>query len=232
LPWMVKVEGGTTRSLELIRDGAVLRGTETGAGPTVLLLHAGGERRAVWEPVARALHEGGVRSVAFDQRGHGDSSGEPTSLAMLADDVRAMVRQQRRPVTIVGASIGGLAALDALADPMTASRTRGLVLVDVVPDPHPDEVRAWLDERGLRRRREALVDDVLARGATLRATLAAMEMPILLVRGGAGSPLSDADVVRVRETNPRVRVERVPEAGHLVARDAPRRLATLIVEAL
>jgi len=218
------------RELELTRGGAILRASETGDGPTVLLLHAGGERRTVWEPVARALDQGGVRSVAFDQRGHGDSSGEPTSLAMLADDVRAMTRQQRRPVTIVGASIGGLAALDALADPATALRTRGLVLVDVVPDPDPVRVRAWLDEQGLRRRRGALVDDVLARGPTLRATLATLDLPILLVRGGTGSPISDADIARLRETNPRVRVEQVDEAGHLVARDAPERLAAIILE--
>jgi pimeloyl-ACP methyl ester carboxylesterase len=221
------------RDIELIRegaDGAVLRGHETGAGPTVLLLHAGGERRTVWEPVAQALDEGGVRSVAFDQRGHGDSSGEPTTLAMLAGDVRAMIRQQQRPVTIVGASIGGLAGLDALTDPATAIRARGLVLVDVVPDPDPGRVRTWLDERGLRRRREALVDDVLAQGPALRAALAALDLPILLVRGGVGSPLSDAEVVRLQETNLQVRVERIPEAGHLVARDAPQRLAAIILE--
>lgn len=218
------------RELTLVRADAVLRGTATGHGPTVLLLHAGGERRTVWEPVARVLEQSGMRSVAFDLRGHGDSSGEPTTLATLSGDVRAMVRHEGVPVVIVGASIGGLAALDALADPATAGCARGLVLVDVVPDPYPMRVRAWLDERGLRRRRAALVEDVLARGPALRATLGARELPILLVRGGTGSPLTDAEVDSLRRANPCVRVAHVPEAGHLIARDAPERLAAIIVE--
>jgi pimeloyl-ACP methyl ester carboxylesterase len=106
----------------------------------------------------------------------------------------------------------------------------GLVLVDVVPNPHPARVRSWLDERGLRLRRAALVDDVLTRGPALRATLAAMDLPVLLVRGGTDSPLTDADIDRVRAANPAMPVVDVPEAGHLVARDAPDQLAAIILD--
>ena len=220
------------RELELISDGAVLRGTETGDGPTVLLLHAGGERRTVWEPVARALDEGGVRSVAFDQRGHGDSTGEPTTLAMLAADVRAMIRQQRRPVTIVGGSIGGLAGLDALTDPATAIRVRGLVLVDVVPDPDPGRVRAWLDEQGLRRRRGPRSSTMCSPGGrrSMRPWPRGPADPARARRGRLAAQRRRGR--RLQETNPRVRVEQVPEAGHLVARDAPARLAAIILETI
>lgn len=55
--------------------GVVLHGEAVGAGPPAVLLHAGGERRGVWSPVARALEDAGCSSVAYDLRGHGDSAG-------------------------------------------------------------------------------------------------------------------------------------------------------------
>ncbi|MFJ8917790.1 alpha/beta fold hydrolase [Amycolatopsis sp. NPDC102389] len=205
-----------------------LRGTVTGAGPTVLLLHAGGERRDVWAPIAAVLARRGFRSVAFDLRGHGDSSGRATTLRTLADDVAEMIGSQPTPIVLVGASVGGLAAIAALADPAVAARASGLVLVDVVPDLEPGRARAWLDFHGIGGRYTRLVDDVLGSGPALFATAGALDLPILVVQGGEGSPLADADVNRLRTANRRVAVARVPAAGHLVARDAPEELADLV----
>ncbi|MBB5855607.1 alpha/beta fold hydrolase [Amycolatopsis umgeniensis] len=205
-----------------------LRGTVTGTGPTVLLLHAGGERRGVWAPVAAVLARRGLRTVAFDLRGHGDSSGKATTLRQLADDVVGMIGSQRAPIVLVGASIGGLAAIAALADPAVADRAAGLVLVDVVPDLPPARVRSWLDFQGLGGRYTQVVDDVLGSGTALFATAGALDLPILVVHGGPGSPLDDSDVRRLRTANRRVTVARVPSAGHLVARDAPEELADLV----
>ncbi|WP_410664896.1 alpha/beta fold hydrolase [Amycolatopsis sp. lyj-84] len=205
-----------------------LQGTVTGTGPTVLLLHAGGERREVWEPVAATLARRGLRAVAFDLRGHGGSSGRATTLRTLADDVVAMIGSQPGPIVLVGASIGGLAAIAALADPAVADRAAGLVLVDVVPDVPPARARSWLDFHGFGGRYTRLVDDVLGSGAALFATAGALDLPILVVHGGQGSPLDDSDVRRLRAANRRVTVARVPAAGHLVARDAPDELASLV----
>lgn len=204
-----------------------LRATVTGAGPTVLLLHAGGERRGVWAPVAERLTT--LRTVAVDQRGHGDSPGPATTLRRYADDVIAMVAREPAPVVVVGASLGGLAAIAALADPATARRVAGLVLVDVMPDLDPARVRSWLDEQGLGDRNPELVTDLLAAGPELFATAGTLELPILLVRG-EGSPLRDADEDRLRAANHRVTTTRAPGAGHLVARDAPAELARIISE--
>ncbi len=102
------------------------------------------------------------------------------------------------------------------------------MLVDVVPDPPPGPVRAWLDDHGLRDDHAALVEDTLAAGPELLATVAALDLPILLVRGGPGSPVTDADVDRLIAANPRVTTAGVPEAGHLVARDAPAELARIV----
>lgn len=214
----------------LAREGATLRGTATGTGPTVLLLHAGGERRGVWTPVAAALTLCGLRTVAFDLRGHGDSSGRATTLRAITEDVTAMICREPAPVVVVGASLGGLAAIASLADPRAARHVAGLVLVDVVPDPDPARVRAWLDARGLRHDRAELVEDILGRGPELLATATKIELPILLVRGGPRSPLTDAEVERLRAANPAVTVSRVPAAGHLVARDAPDELARIVAD--
>ena len=125
----------------VFRDDVTLRGTATGTGPSVLLLHAGGEHRGVWTPVAAVLTQRGLRTVAFDLRGHGDSPGPATALREIAEDVTAMIRREPAPVVVAGASLGGLAAIVALADPSAARHVAGLVLVDVVPDPDPARTR-------------------------------------------------------------------------------------------
>jgi pimeloyl-ACP methyl ester carboxylesterase len=229
----------------LTRGDVRLRGTATGTGPTVLLLHAGGEQRGVWAPIAAVLRRHDLRTVAFDLRGHGASSGQATALRAIAEDVTAMIRQETSPgtrasgsvprtggppapVVVVGASLGGLAAIASLADPRTARAVAGLILVDVLPAQDPARVRAWLDDRGLRNHHDELVEDIFNHGPELLATATNLDLPILLVRGGPTSPLTDAEVTHFRASNPTITVTQVPRAGHLIARDAPTQLAHII----
>jgi pimeloyl-ACP methyl ester carboxylesterase len=217
--------------LAVEQPGAILRGVAVGVGPTVLLLHAGGERRQVWAPVMNLLVDAGLRCVAFDHRGHGDSGGAAEGLAQIADDVAAMLVTLPPGCVVVGASLGGLAAIAALGDPALRRRVSGLVLVDVVPDPKPGRVRRFLaSTSGLGTRRH-LVEDILARAAQLRRLMAALDLPILLVRGGASSPLTDDDADRLLRLVPHATVSCVPAAGHLVARDQPVALGTIIAAA-
>ena len=220
---------GPVVDLVLCRNEVSFRGTATGTGPTVLLLHAGGERRSVWDPVTAPLVAAGRRAVTYDLRGHGESTGSATTLQTIAEDVRDMIDRERGALVVVGASLGGLAALAALAEERAARRVVGLVLVDVVPDPDPERVRGWLAERGLLRGRAGLVEDVLGRGRQLLSTAAALDMPILLVRG-ARSPIGDDEVDRLRAVSQRVTFTTVAGAGHLVARDAPAELASIIAD--
>lgn len=206
----------------LARGDVHLRGTATGSGPTVLLLHAGAENRGVWTPVAAVLNQRGLRTVAFDLRGHGASSGQATTLEEIADDVTAMIRHEPAPMVVVGASLGGLAAIASL--PHTARDVAGLILVDVVPIPDSAHVRAWLEGQGLRDEYSELVDYILAHG-TEPPTL---DVPVLLVRAGPTSPLTDAAVDRFRTANPAMTVAHLPTAGHLIAQEAPADLADLI----
>lgn len=209
----------------VVLDDVELHHTTTGTGPTVLLLHAGGEKRGVWAPVSAHLTEYGLRTIAYDLRGHGDSTGPTTRLRAITDDVRAMIHRETPPIAVVGASLGGFAALDAVTDPAVADRVAALVLVDVVPD--PDRVRAWFGASRLRGRHDELMEDILASGPALFTRATTLPIPALVVRAGR-SPLADSDVDRFRTTNRHVTIAHVPDASHLVARDAPTELAHLI----
>lgn len=216
--------------ITLSRPDVTLVGTDVGSGPPALLLHAGGERRTVWDPVSEDLAERGLRGVAFDQRGHGESvpARRGGGLPMFAEDVVAMIAGLERPL-VVGSSLGGLAALWALADRAVEAQVAGLVLVDVVPDPDHERTAAFLTATiGGRRAGNPLVEDILGRGAALRQLASELSLPTLLVRGGGHSPLTDADVQRFISTMPHADIEVIPGAGHLVARDAPLELAALI----
>jgi pimeloyl-ACP methyl ester carboxylesterase len=104
-------------------------------GPTVVLLHGGGQTRHSWRGTFEVLVAAGWRALSLDLRGHGDSEWSPVgdySLDAFADDVAAVARSLRQPPVLVGASLGGLASLVAVAEaPVQADLARALVLVDV-----------------------------------------------------------------------------------------------------
>jgi peroxiredoxin len=101
--------------------------------PAVLMLHGGGQTRHAWDATAKALASRGWRPVTVDLRGHGQSTHpRPPAYALddFAEDVRALIAQLAQPAVVIGASLGGMAALLALTEP-TPAPAAGLVLVDV-----------------------------------------------------------------------------------------------------
>ncbi|MFT3899048.1 MAG: alpha/beta hydrolase [Gordonia sp. (in: high G+C Gram-positive bacteria)] len=104
------------------------------ADPPVVFLHGGGQTRHSWASSARDIAAAGWSTITLDLRGHGDSGWSPDGnygLGRFADDVVAVARFLDRPPVLVGASLGGNAALSSLGDdPELAA---GLVLVDVSP---------------------------------------------------------------------------------------------------
>ncbi|MCA1655497.1 MAG: alpha/beta fold hydrolase [Pseudonocardiaceae bacterium] len=216
-------------TVHLPRPDTTLVGTRIGSGPPILLLHAGGENRRVWSPVAARLAEAGFTALAYDQRGHGDSdSGDADTLPPFAGDVAAMIDALAEAPIVVGASLGGLAALLALAKPELERRVAGLVLVDVVPDPPPARTRDFLRAAMGDRANAPIVSDILGRGPELNRIAARLAIPVLLVRG-ARSPVTDDDVARLTKNLRHLAVAAIPGAGHLVARDAPTALAQHIL---
>lgn len=117
--------------------GVTLRGDAYGdpAGAPVVFLHGGGQTRHAWGRTAARLAGAGSYVLAIDHRGHGDSDWSVDGdydLASFAGDVRAIAAWLERPPAIVGASLGGLAALLAAGEHGTPL-LRALVLVDVAP---------------------------------------------------------------------------------------------------
>ena len=112
-------------------------------GAPVLLLHGGGQTRHAWQKTAQAIARKGHTAFTLDQRGHGDSDWVASGAYDFTDyaaDAKAVAAELTRrsgvkPI-VIGASLGGIAALLAEGD---AERDTGanvfsaLVLVDITP---------------------------------------------------------------------------------------------------
>jgi pimeloyl-ACP methyl ester carboxylesterase len=112
-----------------------VRGPE--GAPPVVLLHGGGQTRHSWGTTARQLADEGWRTYSMDARGHGQSDWAPDGdyrLDAFAGDVREIARALPQPPVLVGASLGGITSLAAIAETEPPnSIARALVLVDVAP---------------------------------------------------------------------------------------------------
>ena len=93
-------------------------------GPPVLLLHGGGQTRHAWKKTGDLIARMGRVAYAVDQRGHGDSEWVADGAYQYTDfaaDARVLAdtlaeRSGVRPA-VVGASLGGMAALLANSQP-------------------------------------------------------------------------------------------------------------------
>lgn len=120
-------------------DGVVLVGDAYGPedGRPVMLLHGGGQTRHAWGGAAMALADRGWRALALDQRGHGDSGWAADNFYRIdhfANDMRAVATGLPRPPAVVGASLGGLAALLGAGEAEDPAKVAAaIVLVDITP---------------------------------------------------------------------------------------------------
>jgi len=120
-----------------VPDGGSLFTVSHGHGPAFLFVHGLGVTSRIWTKQFRMLPPAGIRTVAFDHRGHGASTAiatgrGPDSIDELADDVRAVIEDlDLRDLVIVGHSMGGMALLAfAVRHPdVLAARVRGIVLM-------------------------------------------------------------------------------------------------------
>ena len=119
----------------------VLKTTEFGRGPTIVLLHGLGSGRMVWMPTTRKLLAG-HRVVMVDMPGHGESAlPDPFSLEACAEALDQVLAKQKPDSTVLVAH--GLAALIALQDVQAhPERVRGLIVIDAAtrsPVPIPEQ---------------------------------------------------------------------------------------------
>ncbi len=121
------------------------------SGPVVLVTHGWGANAAVTLPLVRAAVEVSSHVLTYDARGHGRNSVWPeVSLRSFRDDVVRGVeavreKAPRRPLVVIGHSIGGAAAILAAAEGAEVSG----VLVVAAPYHLYDSIVAYLDDRGL-----------------------------------------------------------------------------------
>jgi non-heme chloroperoxidase len=114
-------------------DGTRLRVRITGTGRTVALAHGIALTLGEWNLVTALLVADGFRVVAFDQRGHGQSTigTDGISAPAMAEDLAAVLEATgTTDAILVGHSMGGFLALEAVLEvPGMCERLAGLVLV-------------------------------------------------------------------------------------------------------
>lgn len=118
--------------------GTRLVGERLGSGPPAVLLHGGGQTRHSWGLTAERIAAIGMEAICVDLRGHGDSDralDRDYSIDAHVSDLAALTAELGRPVTLIGASLGGIAALTHVGERPDGglSTVAALVLVDVVP---------------------------------------------------------------------------------------------------
>lgn len=137
---VIDVRAGAEQRVSIrTEDGVTLAATwyepSSRPGPAVILVHMLNRSRKEWDAVAQRLASEGIGAVAFDLRGHGESTAGPppaagqSEYASMVQDVRAVRRYlaqrsdvQQSRVGVIGASIGAnLATLEASADATIAS---------------------------------------------------------------------------------------------------------------
>jgi len=127
---------GTPR-LVTTPDGAELSVIEAGSGPTVIMGHGMAANKHYWAPIARRLVDRGHRIVAFDQRGHGESTmgSEDLSAAQLGDDLDLVIGALAPDgATLAGHSMGGMGLQAWLAGhPDRRDLAHGIVLIASLP---------------------------------------------------------------------------------------------------
>ena len=110
--WVERPDGTRLATVSLVPAGGASRGT-------VVLAHGFAGRRDDWNVVAPGFAARGYRVVAFDQRGHGESTIGRDGIGtrqMVDDYVAILEAHDVRDAVMVGHSMGGFVLINALID--------------------------------------------------------------------------------------------------------------------
>ena len=141
--------------------------------PSVLLLHGLAGHLGEWDDLAGRLRSAGHRVVAYDARGHGESTRRPASVSRAAhvEDAVTLLRDlDLAPAILIGQSMGGHTAMLLAAD--HPELVRSLVLVEAGPaGPNPElpgAIAGWLESWPLPFASLAAATDFLGHAAWAR----------------------------------------------------------------
>ncbi|MFE6738201.1 alpha/beta fold hydrolase [Streptomyces tubercidicus] len=197
---------------------------EEGAPPAVLL-HCLGEDGEDWRGVVGRL-AGTHRVFALDQRGHGHSDwpGE-YGFAQWRDDVLGFLQALGlERVTLIGHSLGALAALLVAAE--RPDRVDRLILEEV-PPPLPADPPQEVPERPAGpqpfdwQAKAAVVAERNAPDPAWWDAPARVTAPTLIIGGGESSHIPRHHLAGLAERFPDARLVTVEGAGHLVHEERP-----------
>jgi flavin reductase (DIM6/NTAB) family NADH-FMN oxidoreductase RutF/pimeloyl-ACP methyl ester carboxylesterase len=212
--------------------------------PAILLVHGGGQTRAVWAEVAEGLVQSGRRVVNLDLRGHGGSEWPADGrydFQSFVEDLRAVLSQLGCRPVIVAATLGGWIATVALEQD-AALLAAGLVLVDLPTEIDPANMAAVIQR--LRERLavskgppawdERILDNF--DNSTIPARLAAaagqVAVPVLFVRGGLSHLTGRSGAEALIAALPSVESVEVADADLLVVTDRTEAFLGLLLDFL
>ncbi len=223
--------------------------------PPIVLVHGVAANRCVWQPLMAEL-EPHYRLIALDLPGHGASRAR-FSVAAAVAAIADLCREQPRPPTLVGWSLGGLLALRVLADePAIIS---SLVLIGATIQPGrilrpmlvagslahslgDSQPASWLARRLLARRfgtaAQPMIGCGLAPGDGLLALrdvgredwlrlASGVTVPVLIANGSRDRIARPAES-RFAAALPRASVTHIQRAGHLAPIERPVELAAAV----
>lgn len=169
--WLAGAERFTVRAA-----GQTIAGYAWGRGPSVVLAHGWWSHAGRLGPIAEALVAGGMRAVAFDAPGHGQSTGWRATMPEFAATLRAVAEHEGKLHAVVGHSLGGAACVFALA--------RGLEATRAVTIAAPADIGSWVvrfrDTFGISDRVYARMQSNMER--RLRVTWQDLDIPVLARR--------------------------------------------------
>jgi uncharacterized protein len=214
---------GPFERVELTGDGVLLKGWWfRGSGPsrgTIVYLHGVGDNRGSSLGIARHLVPRGFDVVAYDSRAHGESQGDACTYGYYEkrDLSRVLDQVVRRPIILLGFSLGAAVALQAAAEDR---RVGAVIAIAAFSDLHTvaSERAPFFASKG--NVREALrlaettahfrVDEVSPVTAAARITV-----PTLVIHGDQDDETPFAHSLRIfaalREPK---RLILVPDRGH------------------
>jgi pimeloyl-ACP methyl ester carboxylesterase len=206
LPAEIATHDGMAYSMWL-PDRAPLRGG-------VVILHGAGSCKESHYDFARALLPVGFASIAFDQRGHGDSDGPMDGRAL--DDVKkiaALLRDRagipRLKLALRGSSMGGYLAL------ATAAQVQAHAVVAICPA-SPAGLRRSLRRQELRFNADVEQLDALLSEHDLHEIVDSLEIPVLLLHaeGDEAVPVEHSRELAGHLQHPSSRLIVVPGGHH------------------
>jgi pimeloyl-ACP methyl ester carboxylesterase len=115
----------------------------SGEGPTIILLHGGGQSRSSWRIAAQTFGQADFKACSLDLRGHGDSDWAADGnycIDRFVADLVSVIEALGAPAILMGASFGGHVSLVTAA--RHPSLVKALVLCDVTPWIEGRETRA------------------------------------------------------------------------------------------